>query len=84
MSQSLSQGVAQGLFQALAAAAPEGIVICDARSGEWPVVYANAAMEQLTGYDAASLRGRNLRFLQAEDHDQEGLARQGILATALG
>jgi PAS domain S-box-containing protein len=32
-------------------------------------------MEQLTGYDAGSLHGRNLRFLQAEDHDQEGLAR---------
>jgi diguanylate cyclase (GGDEF)-like protein/PAS domain S-box-containing protein len=32
-------------------------------------------MHQLTGYDAASLKGRNLRFLQAEDHDQEGLAR---------
>ena len=46
------------LFQALAAAAPEGIVICDARSGEWQVVYANAAMEQLTGYAAAALRGR--------------------------
>ena len=72
---SLSQGLSPGLFQALAASAPEGIVICDARSGEWQVVYANAAMEQLTGYEAGALRGRNLRFLQAEDHDQEGLAR---------
>jgi PAS domain S-box-containing protein len=72
---SVSQGLSQGLFQALAASAPDGIAICDARSGEWQVVYANAAMEQLTGYDATSLRGRNLRFLQAEDHDQEGLAR---------
>ena len=78
---SLTQGLSQGLFQALAASAPDGIAICDARSGEWQVVYANTAMEQLTGYDAASLRGRNLRFLQAEDHDQEGLAR---IRSALG
>src|SRR5262245_53729309 len=68
-------GLSPSLFQALAAAAPEGIVICDARSGEWQVVYANAAMEHLTGYEAGALRGRNLRFLQAEDHEQEGLAR---------
>jgi PAS domain S-box-containing protein/diguanylate cyclase (GGDEF)-like protein len=72
---SVDPSLAPGLFQALAASAPEGIVICDARSGEWQVVYANAAMEQLTGYEAAALRGRNLRFLQAEDHDQEGVAR---------
>src|SRR4030095_4295215 len=72
---SVDPSLSPGLFQALAAAAPEGIVICDALSGEWQVVYANAAMEHLTGYEAAALRGRNLRFLQAEDHDQEGLVR---------
>src|SRR4029453_14996406 len=72
---SVDPTVPAGLFQALAASAPEGIVICDARSGEWQVVYANSAMEHLTGYEAAALRGRNLRFLQAEDHDQEGLVR---------
>ena len=72
---SVDPSLSPGLFQALAAAAPEGIVICEPRSGEWPVIYANAAMELLTGYEAGALRGRNLRFLQAEDHDQEGLAR---------
>src|SRR4030095_3578249 len=54
---------------------PEGIAICEARSGEWQVGYANAAMEQLTGHEAAALRARPLRCLQAGDHDQEGLAR---------
>lgn len=67
--------VDSNLFQLLAAGAPEGIAICDARDGDWPVVYVNAAMEQLTGYDAASIQGRNLRFLQADDREQEGLAR---------
>lgn len=63
------------VFQSLAAQAPEGIAICEVHSGEWQVVYVNAAMEQLTGYDAEALRGRNLRLLRAEDHDQEGLAK---------
>ena len=69
------QACLQSLFQALAAPPRKASSICDARAGDWPVVFVNAAMEQLTGYDAGSLRGRNLRFLQAEDHDQEGLAK---------
>ncbi|MGH8185141.1 MAG: PAS domain S-box protein, partial [Steroidobacteraceae bacterium] len=67
--------VDQSVFQTLAAQAPDGIAICEARSGEWQVIYVNAALEQLTGYSAEALRGRNLRLLQAEDHDQEGLAK---------
>lgn len=54
--------------------APEGVVVCEARSGEWQVVFANAAMEQLTGYQADALVGRDLGLLQAQDTDQEGLA----------
>lgn len=55
--------------------APEGIVICDARAGDFPVVYANAAFEKLTGYAAAELMGSNLRLLQGTDRDQEGRRR---------
>ena len=28
---------------------------------------------KLTGYEASFIRGRNLRFLQGDDHEQEGL-----------
>ena len=63
------------VLQSLVEAAPDGVVICDARAPDWPVLFVNAAMEQLTGYDADFMRGRNLRFLQGEDHDQDGLAR---------
>jgi diguanylate cyclase (GGDEF)-like protein/PAS domain S-box-containing protein len=63
------------LLQSLFEAAPEGVVICDARAADWPVVYVNAAMEKLTGYDASYIRGRNLRFLQGDDHEQEGLGK---------
>jgi diguanylate cyclase (GGDEF)-like protein/PAS domain S-box-containing protein len=68
------------LLQSLFEAAPDGVVICDARAADWPVVYLNAAMEKLTGYEASFIRGRNLRFLQGDDHEQEGL---GKIRTAL-
>ncbi|MBK6671954.1 MAG: diguanylate cyclase [Proteobacteria bacterium] len=55
--------------------APEGIVICDARAGDFPLVYANAAFEKLTGYAAAELMGTNLRLLQGTDREQEGRRR---------
>ena len=61
------------LLQSLFDAAPDGVVICDARAADWPVLYVNAAMEKLTGYEASHIRGRNLRFLQGDDHEQEGL-----------
>ena len=63
------------LLKMLVEASPEGVAICEAASGTWQVTYVNPALEQLTGYRADSLLGRNLRLLQAEDHDQEGLAR---------
>lgn len=63
------------LLKALVEASPDGVAICEAASGTWQVTYVNPALEQLTGYRADSILGRNLRFLQAEDHDQEGVAR---------
>jgi diguanylate cyclase (GGDEF)-like protein/PAS domain S-box-containing protein len=55
--------------------APEGVAICEATSGNWTVTYVNSALEQLTGYKADAILGRNLRFLQADDREQEGLAK---------
>ncbi|HTQ36453.1 MAG TPA: diguanylate cyclase [Steroidobacteraceae bacterium] len=55
--------------------APEGIAICDATQPALPVIYVNPAFEQLTGYAAAELLGANLRLLQGEDRDQEGIRR---------
>lgn len=63
------------VLQAVVAAAPHGVAVCDARAPDWPVLFVNPAMERLTGYEAGEILGRNLRFLQAHDHDQEGIAR---------
>lgn len=63
------------LFKTLVETSPEAVALCEAESGQWNVTYVNPAMEELTGYKADVILGRNLRFLQAEDHDQEGLTR---------
>jgi two-component system, cell cycle response regulator len=55
--------------------APEGIAVCDALAPDHPVVYVNAAFEQLTGYSAAEVIGGNLRLLQGADRDQDGRRR---------
>ncbi|MES1190350.1 MAG: diguanylate cyclase [Steroidobacter sp.] len=62
------------VLQTLIDASPEGIVVCDAIDRRWPVVYANHAFEQLCGYSAAELRGRNLSFLQQSENEQEALS----------
>jgi diguanylate cyclase (GGDEF)-like protein/PAS domain S-box-containing protein len=65
--------VEPNLLKHLVESAPEGVALCEARGGDWPVVFVNPAMEQLTGYSADQIVGRNLRFLQADDRDQEGV-----------
>jgi diguanylate cyclase (GGDEF)-like protein/PAS domain S-box-containing protein len=56
-------------------------VLVDAQHPEHPVIYANRGFEALTGYSSAQLLGRNLRFLQSEDREQDGRHR---LREALG
>jgi diguanylate cyclase (GGDEF)-like protein/PAS domain S-box-containing protein len=60
------------LLRSVLDAAPEGIVVCEARAGDQPVVYVNAAFEKLTGYSSDELTGHDLRRLQAWDRDQDG------------
>lgn len=75
MSVDQQPGIDPFLLQALVAQAPQGVTVCAARGGEWPVVYVNEAMQRLTGYDARSLQDQGLGVLHAEDRDQEGLAK---------
>jgi diguanylate cyclase (GGDEF)-like protein/PAS domain S-box-containing protein len=76
-------GVDSNLLKHLVEAAPEGVALCEApnsnkggnQGADWPVVFVNASMEQLTGYSADQIVGRNLRFLQADDRDQDGVLK---------
>jgi PAS domain S-box-containing protein len=58
----------------------EGIVILSARDGNLGVVYANRGFEEITGYSAAEVMGRNLRFLQGPERDE---AARDILREAI-
>lgn len=50
-----------------------GVILCDARSPDTPIVHANAAFARITGYPVAEILGRNCRFLQGDEPHQEGL-----------
>jgi diguanylate cyclase (GGDEF)-like protein/PAS domain S-box-containing protein len=54
-------------------ATADGLVICDARLPDYPIVYVNRAFEQMTGYSAAECIGHDCSFLQGVETDQVGL-----------
>lgn len=51
----------------------EGITISDARHPNQPLIYANPAFYQVTGYTPAETIGFNCRFLQGADSDQQAV-----------
>ncbi|MDQ3911446.1 MAG: PAS domain S-box protein [Actinomycetota bacterium] len=59
--------------QALAAS-HDGIII-DPNLSYKPIVYANPALERITGYSSEETVGKNCCFLQGEDRDQPALEK---------
>ncbi|GAB1542363.1 hypothetical protein NUACC21_50370 [Scytonema sp. NUACC21] len=55
------------------AASRNGIVIADVTMPGFPVIYANQAFEQITGYSVDEVIGKNCQFLQGADTNQVGL-----------
>lgn len=49
-----------------------GVTLSDPDLDDMPLIYANKAFEVITGYSSDEILGRNCRFLQVEDRDQEG------------
>ena len=52
-------------------AANTGIVITDNLLPDNPIIYCNPAFERLSGYNREEIIGRNCRFLQSQDRNQE-------------
>lgn len=50
-------------------ASPHGITLLDANQPDLPIVYANSAFTEITGYLPEEVLGRNCRFLQGEETD---------------
>jgi len=61
------------LFERAVDASSCAITIADAADPEMPLIYVNKAFEEITGYGCAECLGKNCRFLQADDRDQEAL-----------
>ncbi len=61
-------------------ASSQGIIIVDAKTQGLPIIYANRAFTEITGYPAEEVVGRNCRFLHGDDANQPGLQviRQAI------
>lgn len=48
-----------------------GIVLTDNRQPDNPIIYCNAAFETISGYGRKEIIGRNCRFLQKEERNQQ-------------
>jgi PAS domain S-box-containing protein len=53
------------------AAVEDGVVITDPSRPDNPVIYCNDAITRISGYEPGEILGRNCRFLQGTDRDQE-------------
>ncbi len=53
--------------------AGNGIIIADAKDSNLPIIYSNPAFSRLTGYKRSDVIGRNCRFLQNDDRDQDAI-----------
>lgn len=52
-----------------------GVTLADPDLDDSPIIYANRPFMRITGYELDEIIGRNCRFLQGEDRDQEGRRR---------
>ncbi|AKA34221.1 PAS domain S-box protein [Flagellimonas lutaonensis] len=66
-------------------AAGNGILIVDAQKPDQPIIYCNDAFQKITGYSKDEVLGKNCRFLQNDDRDQEAVAiMQSAIAKGKG
>lgn len=58
------------------------MIVTDADQADNPIIYANDAFLQLTGYRREEVIGRNCRFLQGSDTDRAEVAKVGAALAA--
>jgi len=50
-----------------------GVTLSDPDLEDNPIIYANKAFEDISGYSRKEILGKNCRFLQKDDRDQEAI-----------
>lgn len=65
----------QALLFAMAERTPMPVILTDAQRPDHPILFANQAFSELTGYAQAEILGANCRFLQGPDTDRAAVAR---------
>jgi len=63
------QRLSRHLLEQIVALDEDALVVTDRNGPDHPIIYVNAAFEQLTGYSREEVLGQNCRFLQGEDSD---------------
>jgi len=64
-------GIIPQVLSAILDECVNGVTLADPDLEDAPIVYANKAFEDLTGYSQEDIIGYNCRFLQGEDRQQE-------------
>ncbi|WP_081871303.1 PAS domain-containing protein [Parvularcula oceani] len=67
-------GASKLLFEQAMAQTRMAVCLTDPRQEDDPIVFANRAFRELTGYDESEIIGRNCRFLQGPETDPETVA----------
>lgn len=65
-------GLIPQILSAILDSCVNGVTLADPDLEDMPLVYANKAFEDLTGYSQEEIIGRNCRFLQGDDREQDG------------
>ena len=73
----LKPGIIDEGFYAAIESASTGVVLSDASQPGEPLVYANPAFEQLSGYSRAEILGKNCRFLQGPETSPDAVEAIG-------
>jgi len=68
-------GIIPQVLSAILDACVNGVTLADPDLPDMPIVYANKAFASITGYAQQDVVGKNCRFLQGDDRDQEARAR---------
>ncbi|TFV86106.1 EAL domain-containing protein [Blastococcus sp. CT_GayMR16] len=63
------------LVRSALSATTSGVTIADMLQPDQPLVYVNEAFQELAGFPASEVLGRNCRFLQSPDTDPAAVAR---------